>query len=142
MLLPLIISLTLQPHITFGLNVRNLPLINKISESKTPNALIEKACSKARNQDSCIQTLKSQPGSETADLKTLAFMSHNTTKALGSQIASMVSDKLEDQESMGPGIDQALNDCNDQYTDAMAQLEDSLHWLLYSQMLTKMLILG
>ncbi|KAL2945328.1 putative invertase inhibitor [Bienertia sinuspersici] len=126
MLLPLIISLTLQPSPTLGLNVRNLPLVNQNAVTKAPNALIEKACANAQNKDSCIQTLKSQPGSETADLKTLAFLSLNTTKELGSQISSWVSDKLEDQESMGPGIDQALNDCNDQYTDAMAQLEDSL----------------
>ncbi|XP_048503791.1 probable pectinesterase/pectinesterase inhibitor 61 [Beta vulgaris subsp. vulgaris] len=126
MLLPLTLSLILQPYAADALNVRGLPILSKKNPGKGPNPLIQKACATAQFKQSCIQTITAQPGSATADLKTLAFISLNTTKALGSRIAAWVGDKLEDQESMGPGIEQALTDCNDQYTDAMAQLEDSL----------------
>ncbi|XP_021763028.1 pectinesterase 1-like [Chenopodium quinoa] len=110
-----------------ALKVRGgVPTASPTNKGSTPNPLIEKACANAQYKDSCTQTLKSQPESETADMKKLAFLSLNKTKSLGSEIATWVGDKLEDQESMGPGIEQALTDCNDQYTDAMAQLEDSL----------------
>ncbi|KNA20331.1 hypothetical protein SOVF_053350 [Spinacia oleracea] len=129
MLLPLMLGVILQQNVAMGyIHIRGgVPIKMQVNNKFEPNnPLIEKACANAKHKESCILTLKSFPESKTADMKKLAFLFLNTTKSLGLEIATWVGDKLEDQESMGPGIDQALTDCNDQYTDAMAQLEDSL----------------
>ncbi|KAL9228213.1 hypothetical protein vseg_003818 [Gypsophila vaccaria] len=89
------------------------------------NPQIEKACSSSPHKELCVETLKSYPGSANADIKTLAFMSLNLTKLYGKQVADWIAEKVEDPE-LGPELEQALADCSDQYTDAMAQLEDSL----------------
>ncbi|KAK9733738.1 hypothetical protein RND81_04G088700 [Saponaria officinalis] len=127
-ILPFVFGLILLPYLTMALNVKSmLPTnANHVKDAKiNNNSLIEKACINSKHNKLCIQTLKSQPGSENADIKTLAFMSLNVTMTYGVDVANWITEKLEDPE-LGPQIEQALTDCSDQYTDAIAQLEDSL----------------
>ncbi|CAO2824375.1 unnamed protein product [Amaranthus hypochondriacus] len=73
-----------------------------------------------------METLKSHPGSETADLKSLAFMALNKTKTYGNKVSDIINSMIENRDSMGPGMDQALSECDDQYDDANVQTDNSL----------------
>ncbi|KAK9726337.1 hypothetical protein RND81_05G207000 [Saponaria officinalis] len=126
-ILPLMFNLIIFQHATAS-DFESMPPTYPDHDtlgSNNNNPSIEKACNSALHKDSCIKTLKSQPGSGNADIKTLAFMSLNVTKTYGKTVADWVAQKVEEPE-LDPEIEQALTDCSDQYTDAMAQLEDSL----------------
>ena len=123
-ILPIAFGLILLPYATTAINVKELPPTQG-EEPKNVNPLIEKACKSAKHTKICIQVLTKQPGSAKADVKTLTFLTLNVTKTFGVTNSDFIAKKLEDPE-LGPEIQQGLTDCSDQYTDAIAQLEDSL----------------
>ncbi|XP_074309585.1 putative invertase inhibitor [Silene latifolia] len=125
LILPLAFGLVILAHATSSNPPTEAKQVTNKGENGKNNPLITKACASAQYKDLCIKTLKEQPGSANADIKTLAFMSLNITTSFGKMVSDWVAEKLEDPE-LGPQIEQALTDCSDQYTDAMAQLEDSM----------------
>ncbi|XP_057549202.1 probable pectinesterase/pectinesterase inhibitor 61 [Amaranthus tricolor] len=126
-LLPFTIFILMNPNPIMCLNVRAIPTPNDNKEEKnSTNTLIEKACNNAKYKELCMETLKSHPGSETADLKSLAFMALNKTKTYGNKVSDIINSMIENGNSMGPGIEQALSECDDQYDDANVQTDNSL----------------
>jgi len=95
------------------------------SQSQNQNPAIEEVCSVTQNKQLCIDSLKAQPLSASADLKSLAFISLNVTKNEANRISEWLYNQLDDPE-LGAGIQQAYTDCAEQYTDAVAQVEDSM----------------
>ncbi|GAB2281728.1 hypothetical protein Dimus_016297 [Dionaea muscipula] len=102
----------------------------KTTADATGVALIEKACQSTIYKDFCISTLRSKPEAQTIDVKGLAFLSMKLAKEHANVTAAFIASKLKNEESLGPELDDALEECNDQYDDALAQIEDSMQAFL------------
>ncbi|GAB4829930.1 hypothetical protein Ancab_019576 [Ancistrocladus abbreviatus] len=93
-------------------------------------ALVQKACQTAADTNFCISTLKSRPETQTVDLHGLAFLTLKLAKEHAGASSAFIADQLKDEEKLDADLDQAYNDCKDEYDDVMAQIEDSMQAFL------------
>ncbi|GAB2214584.1 hypothetical protein Droror1_Dr00018939 [Drosera rotundifolia] len=132
-IVPLVLSLggSKALHISGGLRdsptIKPIPNANiKVTTIANGDALIEKACQATLYKDFCITTFKSRPEAQTQDLKGLAFLSMKLAKEHANVTAAYIAGKLKDEDNLPSGLEDALEECNDQYDDALAQIEDSM----------------
>ncbi|GMH02601.1 hypothetical protein Nepgr_004440 [Nepenthes gracilis] len=116
---------TFAVHTTGGLSAQH-----SAKPTAGAEALIKQACQKALYKEFCVSTLKARPEAKNIDLKGLAFLTMKVAKEQGNATAAFIDTKLKNEESLAPGLDQALNDCREQYDDALAQIEDSMQAFL------------
>ncbi|OIW00198.1 hypothetical protein TanjilG_29188 [Lupinus angustifolius] len=89
------------------------------------NDLITETCKNTLHSQTCISSLTSVPGSNTADPKGLAKIAINVTLAEGSKILAYVHELKSSDESKKSDISSVLNDCDEEYTEAMENLKES-----------------
>ncbi|KAF6176724.1 hypothetical protein GIB67_031535 [Kingdonia uniflora] len=85
--------------------------------------LITGTCEHALYKDLCVTSLKSDPLSESADLKGLASIALSLATKHTTNMAYHIAELLND--TTDPFIQQSLTDCSESYMDAIDQLEDS-----------------
>ncbi|KAJ7972989.1 putative Pectinesterase inhibitor [Quillaja saponaria] len=91
--------------------------------------LIQNICQQAHAKDICINGLRSDPNSLTADLKGLALIAIRVAASNATDTSEHLKLLLND-DSMDPAVQQGLTDCMDSYIDASQQLDDSVVSLL------------
>ncbi|PIA61294.1 hypothetical protein AQUCO_00300672v1 [Aquilegia coerulea] len=87
--------------------------------------LITQTCEKSTYKDLCVQVLNSDPTSKQADLMGLAKIIMNHAADIASNITGHI-DKLLSGNAADRSIQDCLTDCDEFYTDASDQLEDSI----------------
>ncbi|KAG6776855.1 hypothetical protein POTOM_016645 [Populus tomentosa] len=79
----------------------------------------------------CLETcLESNPDSKQANLQQLGIIALNLASTNATNTSSYIKTTLLSNKTLGPVNEQALEDCSDQYLDAIQQLDDSLAALL------------
>ncbi|KAL8143043.1 hypothetical protein V2J09_016075 [Rumex salicifolius] len=102
-----------------------------IAKPKGKEADLKFACSLAKDKQFCIQTIHAHPESRGADLPRLVSVSLQLARSKGMDISDSLDDMLQDEETLPRDLDEALNDCSDQFSDALSQLEDTTNGLSY-----------
>ncbi|KAG6778552.1 hypothetical protein POTOM_014889 [Populus tomentosa] len=74
--------------------------------------------------------LESNPDSKQANLQQLGIIALNLASTNATNTSSYIKTTLLSNKTLGPVNEQALEDCSDQYLDAIQQLDDSLAALL------------
>ena len=87
-------------------------------------------CTKTHNKGNCVANLESNPGSKNANLQQLGMIALNLASSNATNTSSYIKTTLHSNKTLNPVIEQALEDCSDQYYDAIQQLDDSLPALL------------
>ncbi|KAL5735578.1 hypothetical protein ACOSQ2_030366 [Xanthoceras sorbifolium] len=82
--------------------------------------LINQVCSRTQNHAFCVQTLTSDPGANTADLKGLAHISLKLTAVTASENEIYISKSLENMTD--PDLKQVLDHCNTNYKASVFSL--------------------
>ncbi|CAK7351171.1 unnamed protein product [Dovyalis caffra] len=92
--------------------------------------LIQQVCSETHNMGNCVASLESNPDSKQATLQQLGVIALNLASSNAANTSSYIKTTLLTSKTLDPVIEQALQDCSDQYLDAIQQLDDSLPALL------------
>ncbi|XP_061978023.1 pectinesterase inhibitor-like [Populus nigra] len=100
------------------------------SVAKGSTNLIQEVCTKTHNKVNCVASLESNPDSKQANLQQLGIIALNLASTNATNTSSYIKTTLLSNKTLGPVNEQALEDCSDQYLDAIQQLDDSLAALL------------
>lgn len=87
--------------------------------------LVSFACNNTLYVEECLSSLRSDPLSETSDLRGLASIALNLSIAHGEETKGYI----DDLKSKNGSESRCLNDCTEEYADAVQNLEDSVHAL-------------
>lgn len=87
--------------------------------------LVSFACNNTIYVEVCMSSLRSDPLSETADLRGLASIALNLSIAHGKETKY----HIHDLKSKSVSESRCLNECKEEYGDAVENLEDSVHAL-------------
>lgn len=96
-----------------------------VSGSVKGPALITEVCEKSKHKDLCLSSLTADPNTKTADLSGLTLISIRLATSNGTNTSTYIQDMLR-KEDLDPEVEQCLNDCSENYLDAVDQLDDSL----------------
>uniref|UniRef100_A0A5B6YJ25 Putative pectinesterase inhibitor-like n=1 Tax=Davidia involucrata TaxID=16924 RepID=A0A5B6YJ25_DAVIN len=101
------------------------PLQVYAADETNGNDLINKACERALFKDFCKSSLQSSPESKHASLNDLAKISLNLALSQGNAVHNHVKDLLS-TTTPEPKLKQCLEDCSNNFEEAVDQLEDSI----------------
>ncbi|KAK6937359.1 Pectinesterase inhibitor domain [Dillenia turbinata] len=91
------------------------------------NPLIASVCEKSPNKAFCNAALESDPVSlGQKDLTSLAIIAVNLAAKQAAETVVQIKTLLNNTAELDPAVEDGLWDCIDFYTDATAQLDDSL----------------
>lgn len=92
--------------------------------------LVSATCKKTLYFQLCLSSLRSDPKSQTSDLRGLASIALNLTIANGVSTLSYISNlKSEASYNGSQSVSSYLSDCRDVYSDAIQNLQDSVQAL-------------
>ncbi|CAN0885549.1 Putative invertase inhibitor [Linum grandiflorum] len=123
---PIYILLLIQISLTFLLTT--FPTPNE-ALGFDKNDLIEKVCSKTLNKEDCLASLASTKGSQLATLPELGVIALDNAVQNATKTSVYIKMMLSNQ-NLDPAVEQALQDCFQQYLDVVDQLDDSTAALL------------
>ncbi|KAJ6292409.1 hypothetical protein OIU78_024561 [Salix suchowensis] len=115
----LLFSATLSLTFSFHLSIAN-----------GSSNLIQQVCAETHNKVNCVASLESNPDSKKANLQQLGIIALNLASSNATSTSSYIKTTLLSNKTLNPVTEQALEDCSDQYMDAIQQLDDSLPALL------------
>ena len=120
-------------RLIFLLPLMTLCLITLQSNAQKASSgvnLIEKVCQQSDKKDLCISSLKSIPdGPKSKDLTGLELVAIKVASEHAQDTWGKIN-KLLNDSTLEPTVQQNLADCSDQYLDAVEQLEASIAALL------------
>lgn len=87
--------------------------------------LITAVCERSIHKELCLSSLAADPNTKTADLSGLTLISIRLATSSGTNTSGYIQDMLR-KEDLDPEVEQCLNDCSENYLDAVDQLDDSL----------------
>ncbi|KAK1278854.1 hypothetical protein QJS04_geneDACA007192 [Acorus gramineus] len=93
----------------------------------TDDNLIKDTCAKTQYPKTCVSALSSYPNGSATDVAGLASIALSIAADDAAATSTHISQLLQSTSTTAdPAIEQALQDCSDEYGDAVDQLEDSL----------------
>lgn len=107
-------------------------LLSQCANTEAGEDLVTETCKHTLHFQACVSSLRSVPSSNTTDLKGLAEIALNVSTTEAIKTLSYVHDlkSSDDGDTNNKnGMSSSLNDCDEQYSEAIQNLKDSVEAL-------------